>query len=512
MLRLVAAETARRDGTLAAFWPLARNYLDHSGRCVHCTSSGTFSVAGLYGRSCHQVPGTLSFGGGGDFDYDYGTPLSVSLWLCRTAPPAADYSPLLARQQSYTPSVRTTRGWDLTLVRAASAPSSSGYREAVRFRLTGDSENSLGVGVQAELNPDTSFLYGWMHLACTYDGSGSAYGMRVYVNGRRVAASVDCDNNVVSASPGPGPVLSLGGGEVTPDHFYDSDGLGLSFVRVYERELSPNDVAGLRRREAPLPTWKKSLFETIPPSSSCPFWVSGCVASSGSATLYLAQKNVSGSLPLAARGWDLRTAQVSLYEGGHLRASGQSPLWVSGVFRSLRAVPLVLRALDWSPWGYEGPLYVSGSARPNAVSHATLYAAGVPAFRAATLFLAGGTVDDTVRNMNLWVGGRPGVAGGAAGLFVCNTLHGTSGSADLYLRVGGMLQGGQESREGMPLYLKRPFEFAAPLVLLGEGNHATASAGLYAGGGGVAFASASLAVPDTLAALHPSAALYTHGW
>lgn len=81
------------------------------------------------------------------------------------------------------------------------------------------------------------------HLAFTYDGSGKASGLKLYVNGVLAKTSVKTDNlkgSILSGTP-----FSIGrrGGSSTPFAGRIDD------LRVYKRELNANDVAAMNAAE-----------------------------------------------------------------------------------------------------------------------------------------------------------------------------------------------------------------------------------------------------------------------
>jgi hypothetical protein len=79
----------------------------------------------------------------------------------------------------------------------------------------------------------------WAHVAVTYDGSSNNNGMKVYVNGQNVAATVNGDTSVT------GSILNnanLTIGRLDPCCYFDGN---LDDARVYNRALTADEVKAL---------------------------------------------------------------------------------------------------------------------------------------------------------------------------------------------------------------------------------------------------------------------------
>ena len=127
------------------------------------------------------------------------------------------------------------RGWDLFWAQGGNEDSQSGSAlSALVVHLMHDAEH----GIELRTPPMLNRLDGWYHCAVTYDGSGRAAGVRLFVNGRPAVAEVVRD--------------SLGGRSIrTPVAFQLGRRAGGSLqaecgyqdIRLYRRALPPAEVA-----------------------------------------------------------------------------------------------------------------------------------------------------------------------------------------------------------------------------------------------------------------------------
>lgn len=473
MKRWLARELVRRDGSLAGFWPLAFDMLDHAGLARHAQparSTAPNTADNAYqsrlvrsgGRPGFALAGTdfLTCGTSGDFTFNYSTSFTVSVWFYRTS--SNTTTPLVAKNG--TVNTRVT-GWDLSL---------SGGNAL--FRLMGDYAGNSGLSLQAVLVSDgTLKVYDWNHLLVTYDGGGMAAGVRFFLNGRQLTASISYDTNAMA--PAYAGNLLIGAATQSSGTLAVSTAVNVALVRVYQRELRHNEVAALYRRELEAPAWKQRLvtpshLATPPPGL----------------TLFLA-----GSLP----------------------ASGNAPLYVYGWDVASHRLPLFLQALSIPATNRQAPLYVGGSTQPGIVRQAPLFISGGlwTQTEQMNLFLLGSPVDQTVRSLNLWTQGSAIPASRQTTLYLHNDQQGTEGSMTLFLQVAGQLLGGQAAHESMNLFLQRPLESVLPLVLLGPGSPLTNSMPLFTvSASTLGSQTVTLAIPNVLGVLTPNLTLYTHGW
>ena len=160
-----------RDG-LIAHYELDGNFSDVSGRFQHGrTISGdpTFGSGRVGKAVSFDGDSQVSFGRVGAFERS--DPFSITVWLR-----GSGNTPIAALQKIDNPGTR--RGYeflfdDLELVgiqkRAAH----------LRIRLTSHwPDNAIQIGTTTKL-----ILGDWYHVALTYDGSGKASGLRLYING-----------------------------------------------------------------------------------------------------------------------------------------------------------------------------------------------------------------------------------------------------------------------------------------------------------------------------------------
>jgi len=120
---------------------------------------------------------------------------------------------------------KQTQGWEL-------------YQNDQRLTLTlshGEGEKSIEVTTMERV-----IAFDWAHVFFTYDGSGRAAGVRIYVNGKPVAMEIRRDS-LAGASIATQATTQLGrrddGEPLRETSFQD--------VRIYRRELTPDEVTRL---------------------------------------------------------------------------------------------------------------------------------------------------------------------------------------------------------------------------------------------------------------------------
>ncbi len=160
----------------------------------------------------------------GDFEKDQ--PFSVSTWVRWNEEPLGQGSKsggIVSRVDGTT----LKGGWELEL---------TGGR--IRLYLFGDWHKGNAIAVIS--NPGIARTQ-WAHVAATYDGSGKAEGVRLYIDGKPVAVSVE--KNTLTDSLRSATPFNLGrrGGPDAGAH--PLRGVGLQDVRLYNRVLAAEEMA-----------------------------------------------------------------------------------------------------------------------------------------------------------------------------------------------------------------------------------------------------------------------------
>ena len=220
------------DG-LTAHYELDGSFSDISGRYQHgrtIVGDPTFG-AGKIGRAVSFDGDTeVSFGNVGAFDRS--DPFSLAVWLRGTRQPADGRVPETGRTQS-------ARGYEWVLDDIVLAGI---QRWAARLTITLASD---GPGGAIQIRTRERIRLGdWYHVALTYDGSGKAAGLVLYVDGKAFATDVVRD--ALAGSIATDAPLRIG-----------SKTLGKPFVgqiddlRLYSRALTAEQVEQLAIHYAP---------------------------------------------------------------------------------------------------------------------------------------------------------------------------------------------------------------------------------------------------------------------
>jgi hypothetical protein len=179
-----AGETSLNDDLMHA-WKMEANASDTVGTAHGTLSSPapTFSTAksgnGIVCAGSHFAQighGSVPTLGNGTVDQ----PFSLSMWV---RPNNTNAEVLMSQATG-----ATTGVWDLT-------KSFSAGQFTFRFRTMDNSAAARIVGDSAQLAANTTY-----HLVCTYDGSGQASGMKIYVNGA-VSGSAAKESGYVAMEP-----------------------------------------------------------------------------------------------------------------------------------------------------------------------------------------------------------------------------------------------------------------------------------------------------------------------
>ena len=149
----------------------------------------------------------------GDFEKDHA--FSYSAWIM--VPGRKTTGAVLARMDT----AGGHRGWDLWL---------EGNRVATHI-LHNWPDDALKVVSRAEVPPNA-----WTHVLATYDGSGKAAGVKIYIDGRPEATDVAADalRNTIR-TPAPFTLGQRHTGE-------GADGAAILGLRLYDRTLTPPEV------------------------------------------------------------------------------------------------------------------------------------------------------------------------------------------------------------------------------------------------------------------------------
>jgi len=164
-------------------------------------------------------------------------PFTISLWL--QTPDLKERAVILHRSQAWTDAA--SRGLELLLEDGKLKWS------LVRF-WPGDA---------ASIRSTTAIPTGeWTHVSVTSDGSGTARGLAIYVNGQRTQTEVLKDNLSREITPGRDNITI---GERMRDRGF-KDGL-VEEVRVFDRQLAPLEAAALYELKSAQAVWIKPIEE-----------------------------------------------------------------------------------------------------------------------------------------------------------------------------------------------------------------------------------------------------------
>jgi len=224
----VAAKPAEPDVTgLVAHYELDGNFSDVSGRYQHgrtVLGDPTFD-AGRVGKAASFDGDTeVSFGNVAGFDR--GDAFSLAVWL-----KGRGNLPISVFQKIESADHRRGYEWQMDDIALVDIQK---WAARLRIRIGGDApENAIELRTRERLT-----LGDWYHVAVTYDGTGKAAGLALYLNGAKLDAEVIHDSlagTIATDSP-----LRVG-----------SKALGKPFVgqiddlRLYNRVLSPQQIEDL---------------------------------------------------------------------------------------------------------------------------------------------------------------------------------------------------------------------------------------------------------------------------
>jgi hypothetical protein len=541
----LASELARRDQSLLGFYPLCADPLDWSGRSRHLsaksvddqnttwsdwatawsaslsawseTTGGTatpFELTQELGRVGFTTRGGTRFAvAQANTDADAGTllsqgrPVTVSCWF-RPEEGFTSGGVLSQAHGVQGAHFLEIRGWEIVWDNGG-----------VNVRLNAGDQDASDLLVPAEEVPQTP----WVHLALVLRPYGDLPRLTLYVNGREAAGQLwdFCVGNPPEELP-----LRVGATpRFTPqgDRYFSSAAGVVGQVRLYARELSPNDVAGLYAREADAFAEEVAPTGAGTPSGQLPLYVSGY----GSET---------GALPLVVLGGTPNAGLPLVTVGALPGATGSLPLFVEGTGDVATAA---LNLFVSGPVPAEGagalPLFVFGTTLPGAFGALPLLTSGSYPSARLNLFLRGPDTGSGRRDLNLYVGGAYGSASGDLPLVVAGAVNASCPSYwqtwdDLWEEADGewgcasfpvaragslslFLQGPPSAvaAAALPLHLRSAVGAGLPLVLYGPPHSGSAVLPLVVLGG--VFMSGQL--PLFVSGFTGAGAglpLYTHGF
>ncbi len=223
--RWLAAPGTPVDADLSAYFSFdadpthIRN--EAPGKTCEASATGLSSVDGVRGKAI-RFDGDHGAELPGDFEIDRWTDFSLDFWMCDRARSA---QPVVVLQRTFGTDVGYN-GFDLML--------QSGILSARLYRIWPG--NGIGVQARAPIAQKA-----WQHIAITYDGSSTAAGLKMFLNGQPLATDVVRDHMQKKASPAVYGAGHLTLGQRFRDRgFKDGD---LDEMRFYDRTLTPLEVS-----------------------------------------------------------------------------------------------------------------------------------------------------------------------------------------------------------------------------------------------------------------------------
>ena len=183
------------------------------------TSGNNKSVAGVHGQGL-QLTGDDAVHVQGAGAFRRTQPFSIGMWV--NTPKKFERAVIWRRSKAWTDA--GSRGYELLLL--------DGKPSAALIHF--DPGNSIRVTAQNPLPPNA-----WHHVTVTYDGSSSAEGLRLWLNGKPLASTIVRDKLTKNIEGGGDPDLRLG------ERFRDvgfKEGK-VDELHVFKRELTAIEVA-----------------------------------------------------------------------------------------------------------------------------------------------------------------------------------------------------------------------------------------------------------------------------
>src|SRR4051812_3004105 len=192
------------------------------------TAPGLPSVDGVRGRAI-RFDGDHGAEFSGVFEVDRWTDFTLDFWM---RDPLRSAQPVVVLQRTFGTDVGYN-GFDLML--------QDGIVSTRLYRIWPGN----GIGIQARKPiPQKE----WQHLTITYDGSSTAAGLRLFVNGQPVATKILRDHVEKAASP-----ATYGTGHLTLGQRFRDRGFKdgeIDELRIYERGLTPLEIESLHDQKA----------------------------------------------------------------------------------------------------------------------------------------------------------------------------------------------------------------------------------------------------------------------
>ena len=170
----------------------------------------------------------------GDFHREQ--PFTVSLWL--KTPDVKDRAVIFSRSKAWHDAA--SRGYELLLV-------DNHLQWSLIHFWPG---NAISIKTKKPIKPNE-----WVHVSVTNDGSSSARGLQIYINGNPAATEIKYDNLTRAIKGGGNPHIRLG--ERMRDRGF-KEGL-IDEFRVFGRKLSDQEVKTLPASVDPAPNLKSTL-------------------------------------------------------------------------------------------------------------------------------------------------------------------------------------------------------------------------------------------------------------
>lgn len=197
-------------------------------------AAGTASALALIGVNPAFIPTDQGGTGYPKFSFDQGQAFSIMAWVKLTRfptnPTASNIYPFVSKPGNNP----TMKGYYLELHSSAFNPPNTSGGHRVAFRLIG---TAAGVGktvtVYNTANIDT--LNVWYHIAASYNGSGTASGVRIYVNG--ASGKTEHQDNLGPLSITNANPLTVGYYSAPPSWGSNFNSIYIDEVHVYNTEV-----------------------------------------------------------------------------------------------------------------------------------------------------------------------------------------------------------------------------------------------------------------------------------
>ncbi len=183
------------------------------------------SVSGL-GRSYSFMDDFANMGNPSDLIFDIDVPFSVSVW----------FFPLVVNHGRYILSKRDiTHGYPMHGFMI--------YLYSTSVNIILDSDEFMGGQYIKASGALTHTIYQWYNLVFTFDGSGSANGLSIYINGVPATITTSSSGTLGSILPNPGPI-SIGAANLNDDFLRGY----LDQLAFWDIELTQKQVTTLYQR------------------------------------------------------------------------------------------------------------------------------------------------------------------------------------------------------------------------------------------------------------------------